>query len=103
MLSTHCGRDPGFYRPRGVPPVASLEAARERAAGASPLRHGQDTHREATATSVVEFLVFDTANPNSIVAAVSQARENARTVRDDAELFAQQAQQQQQAGRARQP
>jgi uncharacterized alpha-E superfamily protein len=46
-------------------------------------------HPEATARSVVEFLVFEPANPNSIVAAVSQARENARTVRDQltAELW----------------
>jgi uncharacterized alpha-E superfamily protein len=39
-------------------------------------------HPEANARSVVDFLVFDARNPNSIVAAVSRARENARTVRD---------------------
>lgn len=46
-------------------------------------------HPEATAHSVVDFLVFEPANPNSIVGAVSQARENARTVRDQltAELW----------------
>jgi uncharacterized alpha-E superfamily protein len=37
---------------------------------------------EATRRSVVEFLVFDPQNENSIIAAVSAARENARTVRD---------------------
>jgi uncharacterized alpha-E superfamily protein len=36
----------------------------------------------ADARSVVEFLVFDSRNPNSIVESVSRARENARTVRD---------------------
>jgi uncharacterized alpha-E superfamily protein len=37
----------------------------------------------------VNFLVFEAGNPNSIVSAVSQARENARTVRDQlpAELW----------------
>jgi uncharacterized alpha-E superfamily protein len=46
-------------------------------------------HPEATAHRVVDFLVFDARNSNSIVSAVSQARENARTVRDQlpAELW----------------
>ena len=39
-------------------------------------------HRDVSGRSVVEFLVFDGDNPNSIVGAVSLARENARTVRD---------------------
>jgi len=36
----------------------------------------------ATANSVAEFMVFQQDNPNSIVASVCQARENARMVRD---------------------
>lgn len=39
-------------------------------------------HRRATAQTVTDFLVFQPENTNSIVAAVSQARENARMVRD---------------------
>ncbi len=39
--------------------------------------HGQPTGR-----TVSEFLVFQPENPNSILAAVTQARENARMVRD---------------------
>ena len=39
-------------------------------------------HPEATARSVVDFLVLETRNPDSILSAVSRARENARTVRD---------------------
>lgn len=44
---------------------------------------------DASGRSVVDFLVFDAGNPNSIVEAVSRARENARTVRDQltAELW----------------
>lgn len=37
---------------------------------------------EATAQTVTDFLVFQPENTNSIVSAVSQARENARVVRD---------------------
>jgi len=37
---------------------------------------------KATGLSVTEFLVFDCENPNSIISSVSQARENARMVRD---------------------
>ncbi|MEO6785204.1 MAG: alpha-E domain-containing protein [Chthoniobacteraceae bacterium] len=37
---------------------------------------------KATGQSVTEFLVFDCENPNSIISSVSQARENARMVRD---------------------
>ena len=36
----------------------------------------------ATAASVAEFMVFQEANPNSIVSSICQARENARMVRD---------------------
>jgi uncharacterized alpha-E superfamily protein len=36
----------------------------------------------ATGSNVTEFFVFQEANPNSIVSAIGQARENARTVRD---------------------
>jgi uncharacterized alpha-E superfamily protein len=39
-------------------------------------------HQKATAQNVTEFLVFQTENPNSIVSAICQARENARMVRD---------------------
>src|SRR5581483_4925981 len=39
-------------------------------------------HSRATAQTVSDFLVFQPENTNSIVAAVSQARENARMVRD---------------------
>src|SRR5947208_3715638 len=39
-------------------------------------------HKKATAQRVTEFLVFQAENPNSIVSAVCQARENARMVRD---------------------
>ena len=39
-------------------------------------------HPKATGPSVTEFLVFDLENSNSIISSVSQARENARTVRD---------------------
>ena len=44
---------------------------------------------QPTPANVVEFLVFEPRNPNSIVEAVSQARENARTLRDQitAELW----------------
>ena len=37
---------------------------------------------KATGQSVTEFLVFDCENPNSIISSVTQARENARMVRD---------------------
>jgi uncharacterized alpha-E superfamily protein len=36
----------------------------------------------ATRTNVLEFLTFDTRNPNSILSSVTQARENARSVRE---------------------
>jgi uncharacterized alpha-E superfamily protein len=39
-------------------------------------------HPRATANSVAEFMVFQQDNPNSIVASVCKARENARMVRD---------------------
>jgi len=39
-------------------------------------------HPKATGKTVTEFLVFQPENPNSIVSAIAQARENARTVRD---------------------
>jgi uncharacterized alpha-E superfamily protein len=39
-------------------------------------------YKKATGQSVTEYLVFQTANPNSIVSSVAQARENARMVRD---------------------
>jgi uncharacterized alpha-E superfamily protein len=46
-------------------------------------------HRRATGQTVTQFLVFQAANPNSIVSSVAQARENARMVRDQitAELW----------------
>ena len=39
-------------------------------------------HKKANAQSVTEFLVFQMENPNSIMASICQARENARMVRD---------------------
>jgi len=39
-------------------------------------------HQRATAAAVAEFMVFRQENPNSIVASICQARENARMVRD---------------------
>jgi uncharacterized alpha-E superfamily protein len=39
-------------------------------------------HATATGPAVTEFLVFQPENPNSIVQCISQARENARMVRD---------------------
>jgi len=36
----------------------------------------------ASGSNVAEFFIFQEANPNSIVSAIGQARENARTVRD---------------------
>jgi uncharacterized alpha-E superfamily protein len=39
-------------------------------------------HRQATAATVSEFLVFQSENPNSILGSIGQARENARMVRD---------------------
>jgi uncharacterized alpha-E superfamily protein len=43
-------------------------------------------HQKATANDVTEFLVFQPENPNSIVSAICQARENARMVRDQITL-----------------
>ena len=43
-------------------------------------------HPKATAHAVTEFLVFQNENPNSLVQAVCQARENARMVRDQITL-----------------
>jgi len=39
-------------------------------------------HSKATGAAVSEFLVFEAANPNSILQCIRQARENARMVRD---------------------
>lgn len=39
-------------------------------------------HPKATGQAVTEFLVFQMENPNSLVSSICQARENARTVRD---------------------
>jgi uncharacterized alpha-E superfamily protein len=41
-----------------------------------------ELHAKATGKTVTEFLVFQPENPNSIVSVIAQARENARTVRD---------------------
>ncbi|HVU26311.1 MAG TPA: alpha-E domain-containing protein [Verrucomicrobiae bacterium] len=43
-------------------------------------------HPRATGQAVTEFLVFQNENPNSIVQAIYQARENARMVRDQITL-----------------
>jgi uncharacterized alpha-E superfamily protein len=39
------------------------------------------THKAATTASVLKFYVVDATNPNSIVSAIRNARENARTLR----------------------
>jgi len=39
-------------------------------------------YEQPTAANVIRFLSFDMANPNSILASITSARENARTVRD---------------------
>lgn len=41
-----------------------------------------EKYGEADEERVIQFLTFDTDNPNSIVSSVSRARENARTVRE---------------------
>jgi uncharacterized alpha-E superfamily protein len=41
-----------------------------------------DRYGEATQANVVQFLAFDTENPNSIYSCVTAARENARSVRE---------------------
>jgi uncharacterized alpha-E superfamily protein len=41
-----------------------------------------EIYPKATGAAVTEFLVFQVANPNSIVSSIYQARENARMVRD---------------------
>lgn len=41
-----------------------------------------ERHGKATGQTVTEFLVFQADNPNSILSSISQARENARMVRD---------------------
>lgn len=42
----------------------------------------QERYPEGTQQNVIQFLTFDTANPNSILCCLRSARENARTVRD---------------------
>jgi uncharacterized alpha-E superfamily protein len=42
----------------------------------------QSLHETATGADVTEFLVFEAANPNSIISSINHARENARMVRD---------------------
>ena len=42
----------------------------------------QERFDQATRENVMNFLTFDTSNPNSIYSCVSAARENARTVRE---------------------
>jgi uncharacterized alpha-E superfamily protein len=41
-----------------------------------------ERYGEATQESVIEFLTFDSSNPNSVLSCLKAARENARTVRD---------------------
>ena len=41
-----------------------------------------ERYGEATQKNVIQFLTFDTANPNSILSCVRAARENARSIRD---------------------
>jgi uncharacterized alpha-E superfamily protein len=40
------------------------------------------THNKANPESVMDYLIFDLSNPNSIKSCISKARENARGVRD---------------------
>ena len=42
----------------------------------------QELHGRPSRESVLQFLAFDARNPNSILACVKSARENARTIRD---------------------
>ena len=42
----------------------------------------QEKYPEGTQNNVIQFLTFDTENPNSILCCLRSARENARTVRD---------------------
>jgi uncharacterized alpha-E superfamily protein len=42
----------------------------------------QERYGQATRKNVVAFLIFDTANPNSIFSCLRMARENARSVRE---------------------
>lgn len=42
----------------------------------------RERYGEATMENVLHFLTFDRQNPNSIISAVSSARENARTIRE---------------------
>src|SRR5688572_22182130 len=60
--------------------LAGYWASIVQSAGDEALFH--TLHPQATAASVTEFLVFQPENPNSIVGAVTQSRENARMVRD---------------------
>ncbi|GAB4017300.1 alpha-E domain-containing protein [Spirosoma koreense] len=39
-------------------------------------------YKEPTRENVIQFMTFDKRNPNSIVACLSEARENARTIRE---------------------
>lgn len=41
-----------------------------------------ENYTEPTRETVIQFLTFDTANPNSILSTLIKARENARTVRE---------------------
>lgn len=51
----------------------------------------KEKYGSATKDNVIQFLTFDTENPNSIISSVSSARENARTVREiiSSEMWAQ--------------
>lgn len=50
--------------------------------GISELQHGYDEKHDAvTQQEVIEFMVCDPSNPSSIIACLTEARENARAVR----------------------
>lgn len=55
------------------------------------LKEFKERYGSPTKDNVIQFLTFDRENPNSIISAVSSARENARTVREviSSEMWAQ--------------
>ncbi len=42
----------------------------------------KDSYSEVTSENVMQFMTFDTSNPNSMLACLTSARENARSIRD---------------------
>ena len=86
-------RAESFARLLEVSQAAALEGNASNGAGArlvweplvsiaGDLEGFLDTHRRADERSVPWFLTFGRDNPNSIIACLNRARENARSVRD---------------------